>query len=321
MLEQCCYPFKLALLPLCIVMVTGCAITPLSDNQTLLTQSEASEISETDVFTAATETSTVSDFDTRVPLHFEVPGLTHQQDEVMATLAEENTEVKPDLESISNNLAADESDTPLVVDTHKTQDTELTMLAAADLVVMPPPMSMNDTASEGLVELPPVAQVLASADEHSNVLSTDEPQAELASKIAIDQNVVLVTNQSADEVSLLRHTFQFDTDKSQVGDQDDLHLADHAAYLLANPHKAVHIKGHADARGAKTYNQTLSEKRANSIADKLFELGVLKSQVKVIGFGDQYPLNNPESYAQNRRVELEYVDNLVLNEEAESLIH
>jgi len=319
MFEQCCYPFKLALLPLCIAMATGCANTPSSTDQTLALLSE-SEVSEIDVVTARTETPAVSDFDTRVPLHFDVPALTHQQPAVPETLVEQVDETQPDSEFATDDWVVDESSAhfaaPIIVETHQPQETSLTMLAAVDLVEESPPVMMDDEVSQELTEWPPSAQVLASASELADALVTTQPDLELTSELSTEQNIVVINDQSMDDALPVHDKFQFDTDKSQVADQEGVYLANHAAYLLANPHKVIHIKGHADTRGAKTYNQKLSEKRANSIADKLLELGVLKSQIKVIGLGDQYPLNNAENYAQNRRVELEYADNLAFNQEA-----
>ncbi len=318
MFEQGRYPFKLTLLPLCIVMVTGCAITPLSTDQTLALSSE-SKRSEIDVVTARTETATVPDFDTRVPLHFEVPALTHQP----SVVAEQVNETQPDSELIADNLTADESsayrEALIDVETYQIQETGLIRLAAVDLAEVSPPMMMNDDVSQALTQWPPSAQVLASASEFTDVLPIAELEDELTNETSTEQNVVVAEDQSIDETLLAHNKFQFDTDKSQLADQESLYLASHAAYLLANPHKVVLIKGHTDTRGAEKYNQKLSENRANNIAEKLLEFGVSKNQMKVMGFGDQYPLNNAESYAQNRRVELEYVDNLVLNEEVANI--
>lgn len=67
------------------------------------------------------------------------------------------------------------------------------------------------------------------------------------------------------------------------------------------------VAGHTDSRGADSYNQTLSERRANSVANYLRTQQVLDARIDSVGFGEQYPIaDNGTSAGQalNRRVEL-----------------
>lgn len=69
----------------------------------------------------------------------------------------------------------------------------------------------------------------------------------------------------------------------------------------------VKLQGHTDYIGAKAYNQALSERRAQAIADYLFGLGLSKDKVTVEGFGEDRPAvdeRTPEARAKNRRVEV-----------------
>lgn len=67
------------------------------------------------------------------------------------------------------------------------------------------------------------------------------------------------------------------------------------------------VAGHTDSIGTEAYNQGLSERRANAVADYLVQRGVPRSQLTVRGYGESNPVaSNADSAgrAQNRRVEV-----------------
>jgi len=69
----------------------------------------------------------------------------------------------------------------------------------------------------------------------------------------------------------------------------------------------VLIEGHTDNTGEDAYNQTLSERRANSVEGYLAEQGVKASRITTKGYGEKQPLasNDTEAGRQsNRRVEV-----------------
>ena len=72
----------------------------------------------------------------------------------------------------------------------------------------------------------------------------------------------------------------------------------------------IRISGHTDSTGSDSYNQTLSEQRANSVGQYLVSQGVMSGRVIAQGYGERYPIasNDNEAGRQaNRRVELELV--------------
>ncbi|WP_234364305.1 OmpA family protein [Lunatibacter salilacus] len=94
-----------------------------------------------------------------------------------------------------------------------------------------------------------------------------------------------------------------------------------AEILNKYPETNLIIEGHTDNRGAASYNQDLSEKRANAVTNYLKMKGVSGDRLTTIGHG----LNNPvdtnetdEGRARNRRVEIGIVANEELLEKAES---
>ncbi len=68
----------------------------------------------------------------------------------------------------------------------------------------------------------------------------------------------------------------------------------------------VRVEGHTDSRGAASYNQALSQKRAEAVAAYLVSRGVSESSLIPIGMGETNPIasNDTEAgRAANRRVD------------------
>lgn len=69
---------------------------------------------------------------------------------------------------------------------------------------------------------------------------------------------------------------------------------------------AIEIGSHTDARGAESYNERLSQARANAIRDYLIEAGVAADRLSAVGYGETQPIDPEQStqaYARNRRTE------------------
>ena len=66
----------------------------------------------------------------------------------------------------------------------------------------------------------------------------------------------------------------------------------------------LRIEGHTDSDGGRALNQTLSQKRAQAVADYLISLGIAPTRLDVRGYGFDRPLpGRPASANENRRVE------------------
>lgn len=110
-----------------------------------------------------------------------------------------------------------------------------------------------------------------------------------------------------------KHIFFFDTDKYELKTTYLDDLKEHAGFLIDNKNMLLSVNGHADVRGTEPYNQNLSEQRANEITNLLIGYGVPESQLIVIGHGETTPLNDENTWAENRRVEFLYSDLLMLS--------
>lgn len=84
-----------------------------------------------------------------------------------------------------------------------------------------------------------------------------------------------------------------------------------AEFLQNRPGIEVELRSHCDARGSDSYNQKLSERRANSAARYLLDLGVPQNQVHPVGVGEEELRNectngvpcSEAKHQENRRTE------------------
>jgi outer membrane protein OmpA-like peptidoglycan-associated protein len=68
------------------------------------------------------------------------------------------------------------------------------------------------------------------------------------------------------------------------------------------PQTNILVEGHTDIKGSESYNQQLSERRAQAVRDALVNRGVDSRRLRVIGYGESQPISSDD--AMNRRVEL-----------------
>ena len=104
----------------------------------------------------------------------------------------------------------------------------------------------------------------------------------------------------------------FDYDKSNIKAEFAPVLDEAAQTLKDNPEINVLIEGHTDSIGSDSYNQRLSERRAQAVKAYLVSRGVAASRLTTEGKGESEPIadntkngrDNPEGRAMNRRAEL-----------------
>lgn len=105
----------------------------------------------------------------------------------------------------------------------------------------------------------------------------------------------------------------FDFDSATLQERSHPVLDNVAAVLKAHPEVTlVRVEGHTDSRGRAAYNMKLSQRRAESVVRYLVGEGVSPDRLVAEGFGESDPLipnaTTEEEYAQNRRVEFEFVE-------------
>jgi outer membrane protein OmpA-like peptidoglycan-associated protein/Mg-chelatase subunit ChlD len=82
-------------------------------------------------------------------------------------------------------------------------------------------------------------------------------------------------------------------------------------YFISRPEFVIEVGGHTDSYGSNSYNQWLSERRAEIVAEYIAGLGFPESNISSKGYGESQllvPDDSPENRYANRRVEIRLVD-------------
>lgn len=140
----------------------------------------------------------------------------------------------------------------------------------------------------------------------------DKQEAELRQSLGNED--VTITNTGDRLIVTLPQDILFDVDSATVypGLRSDLLKV--ANNLRSYPDSNVQIVGHTDNSGGAAYNQALSERRANAVADVLMDGGVAFGRIQTFGRGEDQPVASnltDEGKAQNRRVEIVILPNAV----------
>jgi OOP family OmpA-OmpF porin len=105
---------------------------------------------------------------------------------------------------------------------------------------------------------------------------------------------------------LAKARIRFESGKADLS-PDSLGLLDRLTETaLRCPTANIEIAGHTDADGDATQNQTLSEKRAQAVADYLVRGGLPANRFTAAGYGSAQPIagnDTDEGKAQNRRID------------------
>jgi outer membrane protein OmpA-like peptidoglycan-associated protein len=138
----------------------------------------------------------------------------------------------------------------------------------------------------------------------------DKQEADLRRDLNNDN--VQITNTGDRLIVTLPQSILFATDSFTVRSDLQRDLRAVAGNLIAYPNSTIQVIGHTDNEGDATYNQGLSEDRANAVADVLLDAGVPFERIQTIGRGESQPVATnltPEGRAQNRRVEIVILPN------------
>lgn len=103
----------------------------------------------------------------------------------------------------------------------------------------------------------------------------------------------------------------FEFDRAQIRPDAEVILDEAARILEDRPDVRVRIEGHTDAVGPESYNQRLSERRAEAVQRYFVEQGLDPQRFETVGLGESEPVapnDTREGRALNRRVELEVTE-------------
>jgi outer membrane protein OmpA-like peptidoglycan-associated protein len=141
--------------------------------------------------------------------------------------------------------------------------------------------------------------------------SLDQQEADLRRQL--DSNVI-IRNTGDRLIVTLPNNLLFATDSTVVGPTLQADLQALARNVRIYENSTLQVIGHTDSDGDAAYNQTLSEGRANAVAQVLINNGVAAGRIQAVGRGESQPIASNLSAsgkAQNRRVEIVILPNRV----------
>lgn len=108
---------------------------------------------------------------------------------------------------------------------------------------------------------------------------------------------------------------RFERNSDIIADEYQQDLNEMVEFINTYKVKELTVYGHTSAVGAASYNQGLSQKRAESLRQRLINEYGVNADIKAVGKGETELLNQEdiaEAHAENRRVELSIRERLVV---------
>ena len=123
----------------------------------------------------------------------------------------------------------------------------------------------------------------------------------------IEDKSLTTPEQFKDNWITLDRTY-FKTGSDELTEGSEQQLKNIVAILKAYPKAAIRLGGYTDNTGSAEGNLKLSERRANSVLNKLVALGANKAQLSAQGYGQEHPVcpanDTDECKAKNRRIDI-----------------
>jgi len=153
------------------------------------------------------------------------------------------------------------------------------------------------------------ADVLKAKEEAANAEAERARQAaaQLRAQLLDQFNRILETRDTPRGLVVNLGDVLFDFGKYDLRPEAREKLAKLSGIILAHQGLNLAIEGHTDNVGSEEFNQTLSEKRAETVRQYLIDQGLDGSSVTAAGFGKSSPIADNGSAAgrqKNRRVEI-----------------
>jgi outer membrane protein OmpA-like peptidoglycan-associated protein len=115
-----------------------------------------------------------------------------------------------------------------------------------------------------------------------------------------------------EEEEVVLNPIMFDFDKSNIRKQAAFELDKLVAVMKKYPEMKINVRSHSDKRGPESYNQLLSERRAQSTVQYVVSKGIDENRISGEGIGESEPKIDcdqctNEEYELNRRSEFKIV--------------
>jgi len=138
-------------------------------------------------------------------------------------------------------------------------------------------------------------------------IGNDLAKQEEALQASLGGSGVRIVNTGSQLVLTLPEAITFDVDSAFVRGSSREVIFDVARNLQEFPNTSVNVTGHTDNTGTSSYNQSLSQRRAESVGELLVNAGVERGRIVTFGAGENQPVASNETFdgrQANRRVEI-----------------
>lgn len=164
----------------------------------------------------------------------------------------------------------------------------------------------DDSQSNDEVVAATPAEVVTGDTDGDGVSDDVDKCSDTASGAVVDENGCQVYETRLQENRAGTIYFPFDSDRVQGEFDDEVRTA--AERMKAGEKASIRVEGHTDNVGSEAYNQGLSERRAQSVRDKLVtDFGIDGASVSTQGYGESRPADDnstEEGRANNRRADV-----------------
>lgn len=133
----------------------------------------------------------------------------------------------------------------------------------------------------------------------------DNQEAEL--RKSLEKTGVRIQKDGEDLKLIMPGNITFDTNSFDVKSEFYSVLNSISIVLKKYDKTNIIVTGHTDSTGDYTYNKTLSQKRAASVATYLSNQGISAARLTIVGHGPDLPIasnDTKQGRTQNRRVEI-----------------
>jgi outer membrane protein OmpA-like peptidoglycan-associated protein len=147
----------------------------------------------------------------------------------------------------------------------------------------------------------------AAASSDSQLKDAVRDREELRARLLQQFNLILETRDTARGLVVNMSDVLFDSGKYTLRPLAREKLSKISGIVLAYPSLKLAVEGNTDSVGTESFNQELSEKRAEGVRSYLTQQGVPGTSTTATGFGKTRPIasnDTSEGRQQNRRVEL-----------------
>ena len=159
-----------------------------------------------------------------------------------------------------------------------------------------------------LVSAPTTAKKITTSNLRDNTMRSTAVEVDGTN---VDDLEISKSENDPDVVVLDTSKLKFDFNSATIKDEYNPILEKLKDYIESKDCK-ISITGYTDSKGTKEYNRELSLRRAESVEEKLIDLGLPPEKIiETKGNGDKNPVasnDTEEGRSANRRIEIKFIN-------------